>query len=82
MPCLHLTLDRVCRIYDSPDRPAVCASFQATQEFCGATAEEALRMLAELEMLTAARIEIHEQHPVCEEKGHGTWGNALSGTQG
>lgn len=69
MPCLHLTTDRLCGIYGSPDRPAVCVSFQATQEFCGATADEALRMLAELEILTAISCDGDERHPVSEEKG-------------
>lgn len=69
MPCLHLTADHVCGIYGSPDRPAVCVSFQATRDFCGATADEALRLLAELEIQTTARHDRSERHPESEGKG-------------
>jgi hypothetical protein len=52
--CLHLTADRRCEIYESPERPPVCASFQATEEFCGNDRDESLRLLADLEAQTQA----------------------------
>jgi hypothetical protein len=52
VPCAHLTLEHTCGIYDLPGRPAVCGSYQATEEYCGATRADALRLLAELELLT------------------------------
>jgi uncharacterized protein len=51
--CGQLTEDNRCRIYGKPGRPAVCISYQATEEFCGATQDDALRSLAALERITA-----------------------------
>ena len=50
--CPQLAVDNTCSIYCAPDRPAVCASFQATEEFCGTSHDDALRLLEELELLT------------------------------
>ncbi len=50
--CLHLTDDYLCRIYDQPDRPAVCAALRPEPEMCGDSREHALAYLAELERLT------------------------------
>ena len=52
--CVQLSDDLRCRVYDSPGRPAVCASFPAMREHCGDDREEALRLLAELELATRA----------------------------
>ena len=54
MRCIQLTPENLCGIYGRPDRPAVCASFPARADHCGASQEEALRLLDELERLTAA----------------------------
>ncbi len=51
--CVQLTEDNRCRLYGLPERPAVCLSYQATPEFCGACRDEALARLAELERMTA-----------------------------
>jgi uncharacterized protein len=51
--CGQLTEDHRCRVYGEPGRPAVCSSYQATEEFCGATREDALRRLTELERATS-----------------------------
>jgi uncharacterized protein len=51
--CGQLTEDHRCRIYGEPGRPAVCSSYLATEEFCGATREDALRRLTDLERDTA-----------------------------
>ncbi len=51
--CLHLTEALRCGIYADPARPAVCASFPAVADHCGATRAEALTLLAALEAATA-----------------------------
>ena len=52
VPCAHLTPELCCGIYGLSGRPAVCGSYQATEEYCGATRADALRLLAELELVT------------------------------
>jgi Fe-S-cluster containining protein len=54
VPCVQLTKDRLCKVYDKPERPAVCASYQAREEFCGTNEGEAMRLLDELELMTGA----------------------------
>lgn len=51
--CVQLTEDNRCRLYGMPERPAVCLSYRATPEFCGACREEALDRLSDLERMTA-----------------------------
>jgi len=50
--CPHLTDDLRCALYHDPRRPPVCASFPARPDHCGASREEALRLLAALEEAT------------------------------
>ncbi len=50
--CIHLDGDFRCRLFGQPQRPAVCGSFQAEPETCGASREEALVNLRCLEVLT------------------------------
>ena len=52
--CVQLTEDYRCAIFGRPERPAVCASFRAAPATCGATRDEALAILVELETLTRA----------------------------
>ncbi len=47
--CIHLTDDFRCDIFNSPDRPGVCAGFIAEPDFCGFTREEAMKILTMLE---------------------------------
>lgn len=47
--CIHLQSDFSCGIFESPDRPKVCADFQAETLVCGSNREEALSILASLE---------------------------------
>jgi len=47
--CIHLTAEWRCGIYNDPDRPRVCIDFQADQEICGSTREEAIMLLSCLE---------------------------------
>lgn len=53
VPCVNLDQEYRCRIFDSPERPAVCGSLQPTSEMCGSSREEALANLTELEQMTA-----------------------------
>ena len=50
--CIHLDENMRCRIFNSPERPAVCGSLQPGEEMCGSCREEALQFLTELENLT------------------------------
>lgn len=52
VPCVNLDRKFRCRIFRSPERPAVCGSLRATPEMCGSCREEALAILTELERLT------------------------------
>jgi len=52
-PCIHLTPDARCAIYRHPDRPACCDALKPAPELCGATREDALAIITELERLTA-----------------------------
>jgi len=51
--CVQLDDAMRCRIFNHPDRPAVCASLQASRELCGADRQQALTLLPELEAATA-----------------------------
>ncbi len=61
--CAQLTAHNLCFVFTSGARPAVCGSYRATEEYCGATREEALHLLAELELSTAVAA-----CPVLEER--------------
>lgn len=54
--CIQLTDDNRCAIFDSPERPAVCARLRPTQEMCGDTFEHAMRYLEWLERETQPKI--------------------------
>lgn len=51
--CVQLSDDNRCRIFGSPERPAVCSSLRPMAEMCGSSAEEALGYLGRLEQETA-----------------------------
>lgn len=53
--CAQLTSDNRCMLFGRPERPAVCVSLRPNPEMCGATAEEALRTIALLELATTPR---------------------------
>lgn len=50
--CVQLSEDNLCKIFGMPERPLVCGRFQADSDICGATDEEALNNLIELERIT------------------------------
>ncbi len=49
VPCVHLTGDLKCGLFNSPDRPAVCGGFMAERLICGYSNVEAFSILSELE---------------------------------
>ncbi len=52
VPCPHLDADLRCRLFGSPERPAVCASLMPGTEMCGDNREQALLFLKHLEAAT------------------------------
>jgi len=50
--CKHLSDSNLCLLFSSDQRPAVCADFAATDEFCGENRQQALKNLAWLEKVT------------------------------
>lgn len=46
--CIHLTDNLACAIYDQPTKPQVCTNFKPEILFCGNSAQEAYKILAEL----------------------------------
>lgn len=52
MVCPHLSSDKRCRIYDDPGRPQVCASLKPSPDLCGASFEEAMALIATMEIET------------------------------
>ncbi len=50
--CVHLNVEYLCDIYEDPERPKVCESFHATEEFCGNSRDEALERLGLFELKT------------------------------
>ena len=53
VPCIQLDPSLGCKLFDHPDRPAVCASLKPSLEMCGETREQALSFLQKLEAWTA-----------------------------
>ncbi|MET3105390.1 Fe-S-cluster containining protein [Oxalobacteraceae bacterium GrIS 2.11] len=50
--CIQLDETLRCKIFDSPDRPAVCAGLQPSGEMCGDTRQYAISWLTALELAT------------------------------
>ena len=47
--CIQLANDLSCKIFNSPERPKVCAGFKPEKIICGSSAQEAYKIIAELE---------------------------------
>ncbi|HMQ23426.1 MAG TPA: YkgJ family cysteine cluster protein [Planctomycetota bacterium] len=47
--CVHLTDERRCALFGRPERPQCCRDLAAAPDMCGASDEEALRILEQLE---------------------------------
>jgi hypothetical protein len=52
VPCVQLDKDLRCKLFGTPERPAVCASLQPDPAMCGDTREQALRWLGYVERAT------------------------------
>jgi hypothetical protein len=52
--CAQLSVDNLCLIFGSPQRPAVCSAFEADVEVCGSSSDEAIKLLGWWEQMTAA----------------------------
>ena len=50
--CVQLDADNRCRIFGSPERPAVCGGLQPSAEMCGNSQAQAIAWIAQLELLT------------------------------
>ncbi len=53
VPCVQLDARRRCRLFGSPERPAVCGGLPPSLEMCGSSTEEAFAYLEWLERETA-----------------------------
>jgi hypothetical protein len=51
--CVQLTEDNRCKLFNHPDRPAVCVALRPNLEMCGQTADEAMHYLIRLEAITS-----------------------------
>jgi hypothetical protein len=51
--CVQLDDANRCRIFGRPERPAFCGGLQPSEEMCGASREQAIRWLGDLERATA-----------------------------
>jgi Fe-S-cluster containining protein len=61
--CVHLDESLRCQLFDDPRRPRFCATFAAEPAFCGENREQALLILAELELLTLPAVTARESAP-------------------
>jgi hypothetical protein len=52
-PCMHLTPDLRCSMFDSLRRPACCSGLQPSIEMCGINREAAMAWLENLETATS-----------------------------
>ncbi|UCV03454.1 YkgJ family cysteine cluster protein [Dechloromonas denitrificans] len=52
VPCHHLDDALRCTIFGRPERPACCGGLQPSAEMCGESRGQALKWLADLEVLT------------------------------
>lgn len=50
--CVHLDENLRCALFGDPRRPSFCGTFRAEPACCGENREQALRILAELEVHT------------------------------
>lgn len=50
--CVHLDVNLRCGLFGDPRRPEFCSTFAAETGICGENREQALAILADLEVLT------------------------------
>jgi Fe-S-cluster containining protein len=51
-PCIHLTADKTCGIFNNPERPRVCSGLRPSEDMCHTTFAEAYAYLEDLENKT------------------------------
>jgi hypothetical protein len=51
--CVQLDDANRCRIFDQPERPAVCGQLMPSADMCGTSASAALAWLTQLEQATS-----------------------------
>jgi uncharacterized protein len=54
--CIQLLADYRCAVFGKPERPAVCVSLRPFPSMCGQNREQALAILAALEIATAPAV--------------------------
>jgi uncharacterized protein len=52
IPCVQLLPDLRCALFGQPERPAFCVSLRPSEQMCGASRDDALAFLTELERAT------------------------------
>ena len=50
--CVQLTDNNLCKLFGKPERPLICHLYQACEEMCGRSRQEALMHLTFLELAT------------------------------
>lgn len=50
--CIQLDENMGCKLFNQPNRPAVCSQLKASREMCGSNRDEALLYLINLEEIT------------------------------
>ena len=50
--CAQLNEENLCRLFDDPQRPAVCRVFDFDVELCGSHRDQALQRISALELST------------------------------
>lgn len=52
VPCIQLDEDLRCKAFGQPGRPAFCGGLQPSAEMCGASRDDAMKWLSQLEQAT------------------------------
>jgi Fe-S-cluster containining protein len=53
VPCVQLDAQWRCKLFGQAERPAVCRSLRPSAEMCGASRQQALQWLSQLDAATA-----------------------------
>lgn len=51
--CIQLSEDNLCKIFGQPERPSLCDAFKATEDVCGQSNVEAIKLISWLESQTS-----------------------------
>jgi len=52
VPCVQLDENLGCKVFGKPERPAFCRGLRPSLEMCGASREQAIEWLSQLEQVT------------------------------